>query len=255
MAKRKKKPTVPAPQPRATSGSTFRRLGRKPLYVLALGVAAAIAAVLIAVSELGGGGKSASTALSGVGDARALFAGIPQRGIALGSPRAPVTLIEYADLQCPFCRDWARHALPVVVKDYVRHGRLRIEFRGVSFIGSDSTTALAAALAAGLQGKLWQVVDVLYANQGAENSGWVDDGLLGSIASALGLDKSRFDADRSSVSVSRTIDRLAVQARAAGIASTPSFLVGRTGKTLTRVEVTSLDAGGIRPAIERALRS
>jgi protein-disulfide isomerase len=254
MAKRKKKkPVVPVPQPRQTPGSTFGGLGRKPLYIGALGVAAAIAAVLIAVSVLGGGGKGKTSTVSGVSAAKALFAGIPQSGNAVGSRRAPVTLVEYADPQCPFCAEWDRNALPVIVKRYVRPGRVRIEYRGLAFIGSDSTTALAATLAAGRQDKFWQAIDLLYKNQGGENSGWVSDSLLHSVARVLGLDLGKFDADRASPAVSRTIDRFGIQARTAGVSSTPTFFVGKTGTAPTRVEVTSLDAAGITPALDRAL--
>jgi protein-disulfide isomerase len=57
------------------------------------------------------------------------FAGIPQDGTALGSASAPATPTEYADLQCPFCADYARDVLPAVVERYVRTGRLRLELR------------------------------------------------------------------------------------------------------------------------------
>jgi protein-disulfide isomerase len=100
----------------------------------------------------------------------ALFRGIPQDGIVLGSPHAPVTLVEYADLQCPDCAQWARDAFPTIVKEYVRAGRVRIVFRGLSFIGADSDAALRAALAAGQQARLWDVVHGLFVQQGAENA-------------------------------------------------------------------------------------
>ena len=50
----------------------------------------------------------------------------------LGSPDAPVTLVEYADLQCPFCAEWARGTFPAIVDEYVRPGQVRIEFRGLA---------------------------------------------------------------------------------------------------------------------------
>src|SRR5215218_6687076 len=56
-----------------------------------------------------------------------LYAGIPQDGIHLGKAGAPATLVEIADLQCPFCANYSRTALPSVVRDYVRTGRIRYE--------------------------------------------------------------------------------------------------------------------------------
>ena len=79
--------------------------------------------------------------------------GIPQDGLSLGDPDAPVTLVEFADLQCPFCAEWAREALPVYVDDYVRTGQMRIEFRPLTFIGNESESAAEIAIAAGEQDK------------------------------------------------------------------------------------------------------
>ncbi len=117
------------------------------------------------------------------------FAGIEQQGIALGSPDAPVTLVEYADLQCPYCAQWSRETLPVLLQEYVASGKLRIVFHGLAFIGSDSDKALRTAIAAGEHDHLWDVVHGLYAGQGAENAGWVTDELVSEIAAGVpGLD-------------------------------------------------------------------
>ena len=84
-----------------------------------------------------------------------------------------MTLVEYADLQCPYCAQWSRETLPVLVDEYVATGKLRIVFHGLAFIGADSDKALRTAIAAGQDDHLWDVVHGLYASQGAENSGWV----------------------------------------------------------------------------------
>ena len=73
-----------------------------------------------------------------------------------------MTLVEYADLQCPYCAQWARDALPTLVEDYVKSGKLRIVFSGMAFIGPDSDKALRTALAAGREDHLWDVVHGLY---------------------------------------------------------------------------------------------
>jgi protein-disulfide isomerase len=218
---------------------------QRRFVVIGAVVAAVVVAAVVAALLLASGGDDEATPggthLAGADETRALLRGIPQDDIAIGPPDAPVTLVEFADLQCPFCASWATDAFPDVVEEYVRPGKLRIEFRGLAFIGDDSEKALRAALAAGQQDRLWHVVELLYRNQGAENSGWVTDELLDAVGRAAGL-----DVDGQLAAAERL-------ARANAIQSTPSFLVGRTGGTLRRVDVVSLDAGGITPAIDRAL--
>lgn len=237
-------------------------MNRKQLYLVALGVAGLLAVALVGISIVSAGsGKSSSRALPGASapsivgakHARSLFAGIPQRGTVLGSPRAPVTLVEYADPQCPYCAQWSQDALPALVKEYVRSGRVRIEYRGIAFIGPESKAGVAAALAAGRQGKLWQVVDLLYANQSAENSGWINEDLLGSIAKGADVTWSRFDFDRYSPGVERALKRSHVQAQADGVTGTPSFLAGPTGGRLQPVEITSLGPSAMRPVLDQLL--
>src|SRR5207248_5606750 len=131
-----------------------------------------------------------------------LLDGIPQRGLDLGDPDAPVTLVEYADLQCPYCAYWSRTTFPVLVRDYVRPGKVKLVFRGLAFLGPDSREALQVALAASAQNRLWDMVERLYAVQGPENSGWVDERLLRAIGESVpGLDVERMLAESSSEAV------------------------------------------------------
>jgi protein-disulfide isomerase len=168
---------------------------------------------------------------------------------ALGSPNAPVTLVEYADLQCPFCAEWAHRALPALVDQYVRTGKVRIVFRGLAFLGPDSDRALRAVVAAGRQNRLWDVTEALYHRQGPENSGWVTDGLLQEIAGEKALSQV------SHPWVDRQIDVAGRAAQAAQIPGTPAFEIGRTGGRLQLVQLSSLGPEGLTPAIEQALSS
>jgi protein-disulfide isomerase len=230
---------------------------QRRFVVIGAVVAAVVVAAVVAALLLASGGDDEATPggthLAGADETRALLRGIPQDDSAIGPPDAPVTLVEFADLQCPFCASWATDAFPDVVEEYVRPGKLRIEFRGLAFIGDDSEKALRAALAAGQQDRLWHVVELLYRNQGAENSGWVTDELLDAVGRAAGLDVDAWHGALKSAAVDGQLSAAERLARANAIQSTPSFLVGRTGGTLRRVDVVSLDAGGITPAIDRAL--
>ena len=229
------------------------------LYAIAGGLALALVSGLVAVSLLTAGDDDAPAAtptgsLVGSAEAAALLRGIPQDGTAFGSPDAPVTLVEYADLQCPFCAQWARGTFPAIVDEYVRPGDVRIEFRGMAFLGPDSQTALQTVLAAGEQDRLWNVLHLLYANQGAENAGWVTEDLLRGIGgSVAGLDPERMLAQRRSAVVEGAMVSSQQSADLNGIDSTPSFLAGPTGGALERLELTSLEPEEMRAALDALL--
>jgi protein-disulfide isomerase len=160
------------------------------------------------------------------------FDGVPQDGAVLGRPDAPFTLVEFADLQCPFCAQFDRELLPAVIDGFVRPGRLRIELRVVSFLGPDSSTGAAATVAAGFQDRMWQYADLFYRNQRAENSGYATPEFLGRIARAAGLDFDRWQRESNSKRLVALLERDARAARTARITGTPGFRVGRTGGVL-----------------------
>ncbi|MBS1869963.1 MAG: thioredoxin domain-containing protein [Actinobacteria bacterium] len=225
--------------------------------VLAL---AAVIVVVIAIAASGGSdnkpAKKAGEALPGQFEANARFAGIPQSGITLGSPRAPVTMVEFADLQCPYCRQYTTQVMPTLVADYVRTGKLKMVFRNVSILGTDSTTAARVAAAAGMQNKLWPFIDIFYANQGEENSGYVTDAFLTRIAAAVrGLDVQKALSDRNLPQVDRLLNEAQTQMTVNGFQGTPSFVIGRTGGRLDALQFNSFTPAPFRQAIDAALHS
>lgn len=193
--------------------------------------------------------------VSGGAETAKLFHGIPQKLNVLGNPSAPVTMVEFADLQCPFCRDFALDGLPTIVRDYVRPGKVKLVFAGIAFIGPDSETALRATYAAGLQNRLWNFLDLLYRNQGAENSGWVTDPLLRAAAQAIpGVDVGTLLSARQTTEVDNALLATQQQASSARVTSTPSFFAGATGGTLNRINVTSLTPSAFRPTLDALLK-
>ena len=193
--------------------------------------------------------------VSGGAETAKIFRGIPQKLNVLGNPNAPVTMIEFADLQCPFCREFALEALPTIVRDYVRPGKVKLVFAGIAFIGPDSETALRATYAAGLQSRLWNFLDLLYRNQGPENSGWVTDALLRATAKAIpGVDVGTLLSARQTAEVDNALLATRQQASSARVTSTPSFFAGATGGTLNRINVTSLTPSAFRPALDALLK-
>ncbi len=179
-----------------------------------------------------------------------LFAGIPQRGTALGDPAAPVTLVEVSDLRCSHCRDFAQITLPVLVQQYVRVGRLRIVFGDLPILGPDSVKAARMAAATGLQGHLFEFTEAFFAVEPR-----VSDETLRSVASGVpGLDVASAMAARNSSSVDGVLADAQSLAQKFSITGTPSFLLGKTGGALTQVDgVHPTEPDTLTPAIERAL--
>ncbi len=211
--------------------------------------------VAIAVTVLTGGrrprcgpaGRSAHAA-----EVQGLFAGIPEQGTALGAPQAPVTLVEFADLQCPVCAAFARDTLPALVAREVRPGRLRIVFAPLTFIGPDSRRAADMALAAGAQDRLWPFADLFFANQREENSGYVTDDYLTALADATaGLDPARALAARAAPGVTAALHSASAEATRLRVTATPSFALSRTGGEPLSFSPTDLQASAFAAAIGR----
>jgi protein-disulfide isomerase len=193
----------------------------------ALLAAAFIVVVAILISSSGSSKKGGSAKGNATGQSQTaqLLGGIPQQGLTLGKPDAPVTITEFADLQCPFCRDYTINTFPSIVAKYVRSGKAKMVFQNYAFIGPDSLTAARAAEAAGAQNKLWNFIDVFYNNQGQENTNYVTDPFLTKIAKGAGVDPSKMLADRSDPKVDTSIAQAQQAAQKAGVNSTPTFIL------------------------------
>jgi protein-disulfide isomerase len=254
--------TESRPRARTRVGSPPRpRNSQRRLYRFALALAVLSGALLIGLSQISvhrGKAEAASTAAStgagviGIAETAALLDRIPQHGNVLGSPTAPVRLVEYADLQCPYCARFAVGVLPTLIRDYVRTGKVQLVLHGLAFIGPGSVTALRTATAAGEQRRMWNVTELLFANQGPENA-WVNDELLRSIVTATGANAGRVFADRGGAPVSTQIRSWAAAAQAAGVSGTPTFFIGRQGARLSRVPTRALTVDEFRTAIDGAL--
>jgi protein-disulfide isomerase len=227
--------------------SSTRPSGRSVVLAFAGAAAAAVALVVVALLLRNDGDAPPPSPTPGVE-----LAGIPQDDRVLGNPAAKVTLIEYADPQCPACRVYTEDLFPAVVDEYVRPGKVKNEFRGFPFIGPDSVKALRFIYAAGLQDKLWQFQEALYRNQGGENDGWVTDDLLREVASEIpGLDVDKLFADAGSTEIAAEVNAAPGEAQAAGISGTPSFFVKIGDAEPYYIQVASV--GEMRAALDDAL--
>jgi protein-disulfide isomerase len=234
----------------AMNPSSTNRPSRRSV-VVAFGIAIAAAVALIAVALISkSGSDSPPPSPTPVVD----LGGIPQDGVVLGNPDARVLMIEYADQQCPACRLYTEAFFPTLVNEYVRPGKVKVEFRGFPFIGDDSVKAYRFLLAAAEQDKLWNLQEALYRNQGDENSGWVTDDLVRRVAGEIpGLDVDKLFADASRPAIQQEADGAAEAASNAGIAGTPTFLLEIGDQQPYKVSFGSLDQ--MRAALDDALSS
>lgn len=146
-------------------------------------------------------------------------------GPMLGRPDAPVTMVEFSDYECPFCRRHFSSTFQELKTAYIDTGKLRYVFRDFPLekLHPDAHKAAEAAHCAGDQGKFWEMHDSLFANQGA-----LKPDNIRAFARDLKLDVNAFDACLDSGRNSAIVTKHLADGSAAGIAGTPGFFIGKT---------------------------
>ena len=158
------------------------------------------------------------------GAARAQLAPVPDE-MAMGSPRAKVTVVEYASLGCPHCGVWAREVFPAFKKTYIDTGKVRFVFREMLF--GNSTLAAAGFMVARCSGpaNYFGVIDAVFANQTQIENGGADELLR--VTKPFGLTKDQFKACIEDAPALRALqartDRYVTDYKITG---TPTFVVG-----------------------------
>ena len=244
----------------------MRRWQASPRVLIGAGavVISIVVAALLAVVFTGGSSNSLKDlpavgslngALPGAADVETLFKGVPQNGTTLGSPKAPVTMTEYIDLQCPYCQEFETQLFPDIVRSYVRSGKLRVVMRPWAFIGPDSNRGQSAVLAAGARNKSFNLAEVLYENQGTENTGWLDQTMVANAAASVpGLDVRTLLRAVGSTEVKAQAQSVGAQATANNINQTPTIFVGKSGTHGHEVQLASpTDKQALVGAIQSAL--
>jgi protein-disulfide isomerase len=213
----------------------------------------ALAALVVAAAIAISSGGDDTTPSRSASQAAALFDGIPERNGVLGNPDAPLTVTEFVDLQCPVCAAASARTLPTLVDNYVRTGKVKLEARTLSFIGPDSERAARVAAAAERQGRLWPFLEAFYANQGAENSGYVTDDFLRRVADAAGVDADAALAEADTQFAQRRLERADADAQKLGIDSTPTFTVARGNGSPQLLNADALDPTSVAAALDGEL--
>jgi protein-disulfide isomerase len=212
---------------------------------------------LVLVLTRGSSKKSTPTPLPETGTAVSLLHGIPQSGMFLGSPSAPVKMLEYIDLQCSSCQVFETQTMPTIIDKYVRTGKMRVEARPIIVIGPDSENGARGMVAASRQNRGFTFAQILYYNQGPENSGWLTDQTVEDAAVGIpGLNFQQFQADYGSSEAADAVKRFDTQATADNVSGTPTVYISKGSGPRTVVApglIPSVDQ--MTAAIDKALKS
>lgn len=160
----------------------------------------------------------------------------------LGPKNAKVTVVEFADFQCPFCgafsgldekmvqnmkgRDatW-EPAVPNIKKDYVNSGKVRIVWKDYPFLGQESIWSAAAARCAQDQGKFWEFHDYLFSHQSGENQGAFSKENLKKFAGEVGLKTADFNTCLDSGKYEKAMQDALTYGQGVGVSGTPATFV------------------------------
>jgi protein-disulfide isomerase len=143
----------------------------------------------------------------------------------LGTPDAPLTLIEFSDYQCPHCRRFVETPLPALRHDYIDIGKLRYVFRDFPLdrLHPQARKAAEAAHCAGEQGKYWEMHDLLFHNRQA-----LQVESLPGYARQLGLHAAAFTTCLTQGKYAAEVQQDLADGTTAGVQGTPGFFLGKT---------------------------
>ncbi|MBI1742343.1 thioredoxin domain-containing protein [Candidatus Acetothermia bacterium] len=143
----------------------------------------------------------------------------------MGSKDAPVTVVEYADFQCPVCGTFAHVFEPQLTKLYVAQGKVRFQFHNYAFLGPESLWAATASMCAADQGYFWDYHNKLYNSQRGENRGAFSRDNLKKFARELKLDGSKFDQCLDSHKYDKEISDQNHAAEQRSVKATPTLFI------------------------------
>lgn len=145
---------------------------------------------------------------------------------ALGRDDAPVTLVEFVDYQCPFCRQFHSETFVELKKNYIDSGKVRYVSRDLPLeFHPDARGAAVAARCAGDQHKFWEMRDMMVANAAD-----LSPASLLKYGAQINLDMTAFGACLNDKKQTAAVQKDVADAATLGISGTPSFVVGKTAK-------------------------
>lgn len=146
----------------------------------------------------------------------------------LGDSSASVSVVEYADFQCPVCSSFFSDVLPSLKKDYIDTGKIRFAYLDFVFLGPESLTAAQGVYCASDQDKFWQFHDLLHQAEivdGQENNKNITPAFLSGLAKQIGLNTASFDSCLSQEKYKNKVLEVTAQGQRAGVRATPTFFI------------------------------
>jgi protein-disulfide isomerase len=143
----------------------------------------------------------------------------------LGQADAPVTIVEFSDLQCRFCARYASQTFPLIRRDFIDTGKVRYVVHDLPLAYHvNAVPAAVAARCAGEQGRYWEYREALFKERYR-----LSQAPYAELAAGMGLDAARFAACQEDPGQKAGISADVNLAASRGIGSTPSFIVNRSG--------------------------
>lgn len=206
-----------ATQNRKRSNRRKSRKNSSNSFYILLGIVLVVGIALIAGSVLS---PKQTTAVNNI--AAELDPSLPSKG----SADAPVTVVEYADFQCPGCANFAMQMEDQITRDYVDTGKVRFVFHEFPLTQHrNAIPAAEAARCANDQGAFWKMSKMLFANQAAWGTNAQPNGLFAAYAEQTGIDRAVFEkclADQTHRAQVVAAQQAAMQAN---IMQTPTFVI------------------------------
>jgi protein-disulfide isomerase len=144
----------------------------------------------------------------------------------VGNTSAPITIIDFSDFQCHLCARYVKNTEPLINETYIQTGQVTLVFKHLPNRGFDSMGAHLAAQCTNDQGKFWQFHKLLYENQKAIDSGWVnEDNLRRFVSQIPGLNIDQFNSCFDTQKYKDFIDKDIELANSQGFFDTPSFTI------------------------------
>ncbi len=148
----------------------------------------------------------------------------PQDPLAVGRIDAPVTMIQYSDFACGYCRKYALETEPALIDKFVKTGVLRIEWHDFPYLSEGSRQAALAGRAAGASGKFWELHHAIFTDD-TDTDQRLGLSNLASLAESIGLDPREFAAAMTDKSAVAQVKKDFEAAQAVGVNATPSFVI------------------------------